>query len=80
MNSFMKLFEKALYKHIFAFFSKRIDTNQHGFFKGRSITSSLTMLTQNVASSIGKGNDVHCVFTDFSKAFDRVNNAILMKK
>lgn len=80
LSSFMKWFEKLMHKYLFAYFSRRIDTNQHGFFKRRSITTNLALATQSFARSLDNGTEIHCIYTDFSKAFDRISIPLLLKK
>jgi hypothetical protein len=55
---------------------KLFDT-QHGFMKCRSTVTNLMEFSNFVISKIEEGNQVDGVYTDFSKAFDRVNHSLL---
>jgi hypothetical protein len=54
--------------------------NQHGFFPGRSVESNLVEFTDFILRTMGKGTQVDAVYTDFSKAFDKISHRILIKK
>ncbi|KAI5727805.1 hypothetical protein M8J77_007187 [Diaphorina citri] len=53
---------------------------QHGFTAKRSTSTNLLCYQQDILSSFQAGNDVHAVYTDVAKAFDRVNTAFLIAK
>lgn len=57
-----------------------ISINQHGFMRGRSTVTNLTCLTQFLCESLDKRCQVDVVYTDFSKAFDRLDHYLLLKK
>lgn len=78
----MKIFEKVIYTRLFNQVKDDISINQHGFMRGRSITSNLMLYTNYVTNAFEDGLrvDVHTVYTDFSKAFDKVNIHILLRK
>ena len=54
-----------------------IDTRQHGFMKDRSTTSNLITITEFISESINNNSQVDVIYTDFSKAFDRLDHVIL---
>jgi hypothetical protein len=56
----------------FSRFRPVISDAQHSFVKGRSTVSNLVQFTNGVIGEIEDGWQVHGVYTDFSKAFDRV--------
>ena len=53
---------------------------QHGFIKGRSCETQLILTHHQWATALDKGRQVDVVFLDFSKAFDKVNHAVLLQK
>ncbi|XP_075151967.1 uncharacterized protein LOC142225994 [Haematobia irritans] len=53
---------------------------QHGFRKGLSTTTNLVEFTSHVINQFVVGNRTHVIYTDFSKAFDRVNHKLLLYK
>ena len=56
------------------------DTNQHGFTAGRSTSTQLLEVLHDWVSSRNNGKEIHCVYFDFSRAFDRVNHDMLLAK
>jgi hypothetical protein len=75
-----KVFERLLHKHIFFNIKSKISINQHGFFSNRSITSNLLNFCEEIHNNFQAGKQLDVVYTDFSKAFDRVDHMILLKK
>lgn len=57
-----------------------ISDKQHGFLKRRSTVSNLACFTNHVLTEMEGGGQVDVIYTDFEKAFDRVNHAILLMK
>ena len=75
-----KLFEAIIKNKIMIRIKNQISPFQHGFMSGRSSSTNLVLFTNIVMKAIEDGYQVDTVFTDFSKAFDRVNISILIKK
>lgn len=50
------------------------------FCSGKSVTTNLVPFTQYVAKNMDKRKQVHVLYTNFTKAFDRVNHYILIPK
>lgn len=75
-----KVFEALVKKRMFDAVRQGISENQHGFVSGRSTTTNLTLFSNFCIKGIERGNQVDAVYTDFSKAFDRVQHNILVKK
>jgi Reverse transcriptase (RNA-dependent DNA polymerase) len=55
----------------------RISDAQHGSLKGRSIVTNLVEFSNSVIGEMENGRQVDGVYTDFSKAFDRVIHSLL---
>jgi hypothetical protein len=53
---------------------------QHGLFKGRSTVTNLIEFTSYVLNCMKNGVQVDAVYTDFSKAFDKVSRRLLSRK
>lgn len=53
---------------------------QFGFLSHRSTELNLLTFTDFLLESLEEGYSVHAVYTDFTKAFDRVDHAILISK
>lgn len=79
-SALAKLFEKLVLPQLLQSFEHVIITRQHGFTGGRSTTTNLFIYINKVLNAMDSGNCVHSIYTDFSKAFDRVDHDILMHK
>lgn len=73
-----KLFELLVYKYIYAKVKNIIILEQHGFFKGRSLESNLILYTEDLLGSFEEKVQVDAVYTDFSKAFDKISHNLLL--
>ena len=80
LNNFSKLFEICLRNTIIRNVEQRISTCQHGFVAGRSTVSNLVVMTQFLSEHMDSGVQVDVVYTDFSKAFDRLDHRLLLPK
>lgn len=80
MNNFPKVFEILLHDIIYAHVSGCISESQHGFVRGRSTATNLFCITQDVAQALDNRLQTDVVYTDFSKAFNRVNHELLLGK
>jgi len=68
----------AIYNHLQS--NSLLDANQHGFTKGRSTGTQLFEVAYDWAVAKNHGNALHCVYFDFSRAFDRVDHCLLLNK
>lgn len=57
-----------------------INENQHGFVPGKRIETNLLELVLFAYDAFAEKCQVDVLYTDFTKAFDRVDHAILIKK
>lgn len=80
INNFSKSFEFILHDCISSYAGRLLASAQHGFVPGRSTTTNLTCITQFIADELDRKHQVDVVYTDFSKAFDRLDHTILVKK
>ena len=55
-------------------------TEQHGFRKYRSCETQLLNFTDELFTTIEKGNQADVIIMDFAKAFDKVNHSLLIHK
>lgn len=53
---------------------------QHSFVAGRSVTSNLLLYHDYINSVVEEGLQVDAVYTNFRKAFDSVNQSLLIAK
>ena len=75
---FSKLFEHV----ILQFISSHLQTsdNQLGFKAKHGTDLCAFLLKQSIASYVNQDTPVYAAFLDASKAYDRVNHAVLFKK
>ncbi|XP_045471763.1 uncharacterized protein LOC123678670 [Harmonia axyridis] len=74
LSNFSKVFERLLYDIVYGHVKCRISDFQHGFIKGRSTITNLTCITQYITSALDDSSQVDVIYTDFSKAFDRLDH------
>ena len=67
LSNISKVFERLIYKPVYEYLThnKLLNDKNSGFRKGDSTINQLAKSTEN-------GSEVHIVFLDASKAFDRV--------
>ena len=75
-----KLFEAIVKIKIYECVKNGLTPYQHGFVAGRSTTTNLVLYTNKIINSIESGSQIDSVYTDFSKAFDRVVISLLIHK
>ena len=78
--NFAKIFECILSNVIYAHVISRIVSEQHGFVKGRSTATNLCEFTQFISFALDHRLQVDVLYTDLTKAFDRVDHCILLNK
>ncbi|KAJ3649997.1 hypothetical protein Zmor_021710 [Zophobas morio] len=80
LSNFSKVMEQVLYKQIYYNVRPYISPYQHGFVKGRSTITNLSVLSQTLAQEIDNHGQIDVIYTDFSKAFDCIPHRILLRK
>lgn len=80
LSVFAKIYESILFKNIYNQISNIIHVNQHGFFQGRSAVTNLCNFTQAISNALENRKQIDVIYTDFSKAFDKVYHDILLYK
>lgn len=78
--NFSKILETILYRRIYMSLRTNIAFEQHGFVNNRSTITNLSCLTQQVSRVLDNQGQVDVVYTDFSKAFDRIDHVVLLRK
>ena len=78
----MKIFEKVLRNHIVAHLEETglLNPGQHGFRAGRSSLSQLLAHFETVTQILEDGDNVDVIYLDFSKAFDKVDFLVTLRK
>lgn len=77
---FAKVLERLVYSKVYSALSPIFIKEQHGFLKKRSTTTNLLLFGEFVSKNMDDGEQVDAVFTDYSKAFDRIDHSILLEK
>jgi Reverse transcriptase (RNA-dependent DNA polymerase)/Endonuclease-reverse transcriptase len=80
LSAIPKRFELLVYRTMYDDLKNLISVNQHGFMKNRSTVTNLMEYASFVLNAIEKGWQVDSVYTDFSKAFDRVRHQLLLEE
>jgi hypothetical protein len=80
IQTISKIFETIIYKKLIIHTAPVISQNQHGFMPLRSTVTNLSYFAQDVVEALDKNVQVDTVYTDFAKAFDKVDHGILVKK
>lgn len=80
MSIVAKILDSIIADTLFDNFSHVISPEQHGFFKGRSTVTNLIGYTERIQRVINSGGQVDVIYTDFAKAFDKVDHTILINK
>ena len=80
LNTIGKVFEKIVYNSIYPIIVKGVPNNQHGFLGKRSTVTNLACFANYVLPNMDRGGQVDVIYTDFEKAFDRVDHVILLRK
>lgn len=75
-----KLFESMVKDILYAQVKNSISEFQHGFMTGRSSATNLMILCAIIFGCFGGGDQADVIFTDFSKAFDKIDHRVLIRK
>ena len=65
-----KVMERYIYNIVFKVVRPIINTNQHGFMNGKSCTTQLLTIYDEIGKHLDEGKQTDMIFLDFSKAFD----------
>lgn len=80
MDNFAKIFERVIFNRLFFQIKNHITQYQHGFIPGRSTITNLCAFTQFVSETVDIGRQCDAIYTDFSKAFDKLDHQLLLFK
>lgn len=75
-----KVLESIVQQRIYWHIKEFIHSEQHGFLPKKSTASNLIGFVNDIAEALDSGEEVHAVYTDFSKAFDLIDHILLLKK
>ena len=74
-----KILERKIFRRLYEHLSPMFHNSQHGF-RNKSTVSQLLTFLQIAYKIQDEASDMATVFTDFSKAFDRVDHGIFLMK
>lgn len=75
-----KIFESIITKKLSQLMSQQLVDNQHGFRQKKSTLTNLILYQTKIISAFEHGQQVDSIYTDFQKAFDKVNHRLLTAK
>ena len=75
-----KILENIVTDKVFKKLKRIIIPQQHGFFPKRSTVTNLLSYTETLQNCFDQGGQTDVVYTDFAKAFDKVNHNKLLEK
>lgn len=77
---FAKIFEKLIHPVLEWHLKQLLTQHQHAFVKSRSTSTNLVTFVEYLSKEIDSRCSVDTIYTDFSKAFDRVPHELLLTK
>ena len=80
ISTIPKIFESLVTKYLTSALKNTIIEEQYGFTAGRNTELNLVAYVDTVFEALECGSEVHSIYTDFSKAFDRVPHERLLSK
>ena len=80
LSTVAKIFESLICPRIQNHLKLYLSEEQHGFVESRSTSINLILFTELLTQTIDSGHQVDVIYTDFSKAFDKVSHGILIGK
>lgn len=78
-NHIAKIFESLVYNSGLKSVENMLINEQYGFHPGRSTTTCNITFIDYVMDAFSKRSQVDVIYTDFTKAFDRLNHNSLLK-
>lgn len=79
-SCFSKLLESLVHDVVYSLVEKNITPQQHGFMKKKSTISNLLIYSNFIFQALDEKKQVDAIYTDFRKAFDKVDHNLLLQK
>lgn len=76
----LRIMEKAVFEHMASFIESKLVNEQHGFRRGRSVSTNLLNLSIAANRAFARRSQLDVFYGDFRTAFDRVCHRILFQK
>jgi len=80
LSTIPKLFEAIIFKKLSSILLNYISPTQHGFLVEHSIFTNLLVYQNYLTNALDQGFQVDTIYTDFLKAFDKVDHILLYYK
>lgn len=80
LSAIPKVFESIIQNSVYSSLSEHLLANQHGFMKRKSTVTNLLVYSDYLFNSMDKRTQVDAIYTDFRKAFDKVDHLLLIQK
>jgi len=80
MSIIPKMFEALITKKLSSIMTPLISNYQHGFRPIMSISTNVLLFQKKIISALNQRVQFDTIYTDFQKAFDKVNHKILLYK
>ena len=80
LNIPSKVLERCIFMDLYPFLETYLHRAQYGFRKRRSCITQLLVYLDAVYKALNRGDTCNVVYTDFEKAFDKVDHGILLRK
>lgn len=75
-----KIFESLVHDVVYPHVESSIIQQQHGFMKKKSTLTNLMLYSNFIFESVDQRTQVDAIYTDFRKAFDKVDHLLMLKK
>ncbi|XP_025266658.1 uncharacterized protein LOC112638705 [Camponotus floridanus] len=79
-NPMPKIFENIVAGKLSALSKNALIDEQHGFVADRSTVTNLLIYHDFIISAVEESSQIDAVYTNFRKAFDNVDHAVLLRK
>lgn len=79
-SALAQLFDSIMYSKLSPIFQNLINSIQHGFLSGKCTLTNLLSLNEDAFHAFSNKHQLDAIYTDFSKAFDKLNHDALIYK
>ena len=82
INIISKIYSQVLLNRLIKWSDQnnKINDNQFGFQKGKSVTDCVFLLYSIIAKSLHNKKKLYCAFVDFEKCFDKIDRTLSWQK
>lgn len=80
LTNISKIFESILHKYMYNAVKNKITVYQYGFQRFKSTCGNLINFVQNTSEALSRNSQIDVIYTDFAKAFDKVDHQVILSK